>query len=71
MCPQAAGTIHTDFEKGFICAEVTSYDDFKEHGGEQAAKAAGKCRQQGRNYEVKDGDILLVKAGQVNKGKKK
>jgi len=71
LCPQAAGTIHTDFEKGFICAEVTSYDDFKEHGGEQAAKAAGKCRQQGRNYEVKDGDILLVKAGQVNKGKKK
>lgn len=59
--PQAAGRIHTDFEKGFIMAEVMHYNDFKEEGSEAAAKAAGKYRQQGRNYVVEDGDIIFFK----------
>jgi obg-like ATPase 1 len=59
--PQAAGKIHTDFEKGFIMAEVMKFDDFKEHGSEGAVKAAGKYRQQGRNYFVEDGDIIFFK----------
>lgn len=50
--PQAAGRIHTDFEKGFIMAEVMHFADFKEEGSEAGAKAAGKYRQQGRNYLV-------------------
>ncbi|KAK9537620.1 hypothetical protein VZT92_005222 [Zoarces viviparus] len=49
--PQAAGKIHTDFEKGFIMAEVMEFQDFKEEGSENAVKAAGKYRQQGRNYK--------------------
>merc|ERR1712027_306790 len=72
--PQAAGRIHTDFEKGFIMAEVMNYVDFKEEGSEAAAKAAGKYRQQGRNYVVEDGDIIFFKfnagAG-LTAGKKK
>jgi len=59
--PQAAGRIHTDFEKGFIMAEVMHFNDFKEEGTEAAAKAAGKYRQQGRNYVVEDGDIIFFK----------
>ncbi|XP_003372802.1 GTP-dependent nucleic acid-binding protein EngD [Trichinella spiralis] len=71
--PQAAGRIHTDFEKGFIMAEVMKFDDFKNEGSEAAAKAAGKYRQQGRNYVVEDGDIILFKfnAGAGLQGKKK
>ena len=56
--PQAAGAIHSDFERGFICAEVIAYDDFVACGGEQAAKEAGKMRQEGRDYVVKDGDVV-------------
>ena len=56
--PQAAGKIHTDFEKGFIMAEVQKFTDFKELGSEAAVKSAGKYRQQGRNYTVEDGDII-------------
>lgn len=59
--PQAAGRIHTDFEKGFIMAEVMHFADFKEEGSEAAAKSAGKYRQQGRNYTVLDGDIIFFK----------
>lgn len=59
--PQAAGRIHTDFEKGFIMAEVMHFLDFKEEGSEAGAKAAGKYRQQGRNYTVEDGDIIFFK----------
>lgn len=59
--PQAAGRIHTDFEKGFIMAEVMHYADFKEEGSEAAARSAGKYRQQGRNYVVEDGDIIFFK----------
>jgi len=56
--PQAAGRIHTDFERGFIRAEVTSYDDFVSLGGEQAAKEAGKRRLEGKSYIVREGDIM-------------
>uniref|UniRef100_A0A0R3RZY7 Obg-like ATPase 1 n=1 Tax=Elaeophora elaphi TaxID=1147741 RepID=A0A0R3RZY7_9BILA len=59
--PQAAGRIHTDFEKGFIMAEVCKVTDLMELGSESAVKAAGKYRQQGRNYIVEDGDIILFK----------
>jgi len=56
--PQAAGVIHTDFEKGFIRAEVTAYDDFIEYNGEQGAKEAGKLRLEGKEYIVNDGDVM-------------
>lgn len=56
--PQAAGVIHSDFEKGFIRAEVMAYDAFVAHGGEQGAKAAGKLRLEGKNYVVADGDVM-------------
>ena len=59
--PQAAGRIHTDFEKGFIMAEVMHFNDFKEEGSEASCKSAGKYRQQGRNYTVEDGDIIFFK----------
>lgn len=56
--PQAAGAIHTDFEKGFIRAEVTAYADFVEHQGDAGAKAAGKQRLEGKEYIVQDGDVM-------------
>lgn len=56
--PQAAGKIHTDFEKGFIRAEVVGYDDFIENKGEAGAKEAGKWRLEGKEYIVKDGDVI-------------
>lgn len=56
--PQAAGVIHTDFEKGFIRAEVVAYDDFVAHRGEQGAKEAGKLRLEGKSYVVADGDVM-------------
>jgi GTP-binding protein YchF len=56
--PQAAGVIHTDFERGFIRAEVAAYDDFVAHGGEQGAKEAGKLRLEGKDYVVRDGDVI-------------
>ena len=56
--PQAAGVIHTDFERGFIKAEVISYDDYIELGGEQGAKAAGKLRIEGKEYVMADGDVV-------------
>ncbi|AOE50528.1 redox-regulated ATPase YchF [Kangiella sediminilitoris] len=56
--PQAAGVIHTDFEKGFIRAEVVSYDDYIGHNGESGAKEAGKWRLEGKDYIVKDGDVM-------------
>ncbi|WP_075187231.1 redox-regulated ATPase YchF [Teredinibacter haidensis] len=56
--PQAAGKIHTDFEKGFIRAEVVGYDDFVNHNGEAGAKEAGKWRLEGKDYIVKDGDVV-------------
>ena len=56
--PQAAGKIHTDFEKGFIRAEIVSYDDFIAGNGEQGAKDAGKWRLEGKDYIVQDGDVI-------------
>jgi len=56
--PQAAGRIHTDFERGFIRAEVTSYDEFVELGGEQGAKEAGRLRLEGKSYTVREGDVM-------------
>jgi ribosome-binding ATPase YchF (GTP1/OBG family) len=56
--PQAAGVIHTDFEKGFIRAEVIAYDDFVACKGEHGAKEQGKMRLEGKEYVVKDGDVM-------------
>lgn len=56
--PQAAGVIHTDFEKGFIRAEVIAYNDFIQYKGEQGSKEAGKMRLEGKDYIVKDGDVM-------------
>jgi ribosome-binding ATPase len=56
--PQAAGVIHTDFEKGFIKAEVISYDDFVKYGSEAACREVGKLRIEGKEYVVKDGDVM-------------
>ena len=59
--PQAAGEIHTDFERGFIRAETIAYDDYLALGGESGAREAGKLRQEGKEYLVQDGDVLLFK----------
>ena len=59
--PGAAGVIHTDFEKGFIRAEVIAYEDFIEHQGEQGSKTAGKWRLEGKDYIVCDGDVILFR----------
>lgn len=59
--PQAAGEIHTDFEKGFIRAEVTSYEEFVQYGGEHGAKEQGRLRLEGKEYVVQEGDIMLVR----------
>ena len=56
--PQAAGVIHTDFEKGFIRAEVISYDDYIKYGSEAACRSAGALRVEGKDYEVRDGDVM-------------
>jgi GTP-binding protein YchF len=56
--PEAAGVIHTDFQKGFIRAEVVSYEDFIAHAGEQGAKDAGRWRLEGKDYVVQDGDVI-------------
>jgi GTP-binding protein YchF len=59
--PEAAGAIHTDFERGFICAETIAFDDFVACGSEQAAKDVGKMRQEGRDYVARDGDVMLFR----------
>jgi GTP-binding protein YchF len=59
--PQAAGKIHSDFEKGFIRAETIAYDDYITHAGEQGAKAAGRMRSEGKEYVVQDGDVILFR----------
>jgi len=68
---QAAGSIHTDFEKHFIKAEVMKYDELKEYGSESAVKAAGKYRTEGKTYIVENCDILLIKHNAGGGGKKK
>ena len=59
--PQAAGVIHTDFQKGFIRAEVIAYDDYITHQGESGAKEAGRWRLEGKDYVVADGDVILFR----------
>jgi len=59
--PQAAGKIHSDFERGFIRAETIAYDDYISSGSEQAARAAGKMRSEGKEYVVQDGDVILFR----------
>ncbi len=59
--PQAAGKIHTDFEKGFIRAEIVSYDDLVALGGFAQAKEKGKVRSEGKEYVMKDGDVVLFR----------
>ena len=59
--PEAAGTIHTDFQRGFIAASVCNYDDLKELGSEQAVKAAGKLRTEGKTYVMREGDVVEFK----------
>ena len=59
--PEAAGAIHSDFERGFIRAETIAFNDFIAGGSEQAARAAGKMRSEGKEYEVKDGDVILFR----------
>jgi len=58
LAPQAAGKIHTDFEKGFIRAETVSYDDYIENNGDAGSRESGKLRQEGKDYIVKDGDVM-------------
>ena len=59
--PEAAGAIHSDFERGFIRAETIAFDDYVSLGGEQPARAAGKMRSEGKEYEVQDGDVILFR----------
>ena len=59
--PEAAGVIHTDFEKGFIKAEASSIDELRQYGSEAKIKEAGKYRQEGKEYLVQDGDVLFFK----------
>ncbi len=59
--PEAAGRIHSDFQKGFIRAETIGFDDYIAHSGEQGAKEAGRMRQEGRDYVVRDGDVMLFR----------
>jgi ribosome-binding ATPase YchF (GTP1/OBG family) len=59
--PQAAGAIHSDFERGFIRAETIAYDDYVKLGGETGAREAGRLRAEGKEYVVQDGDIMLFR----------
>jgi len=59
--PEAAGRIHTDFQRGFIRAQVISYAEFVEYGGEQGAREAGRLRLEGKDYVVREGDVMLFR----------
>ena len=61
LAPEAAGVIHTDFQKGFIKAEVISFDDYINYKGEQGAKEKGLMRIEGKEYQVKDGDVMYFR----------
>jgi len=69
--PEAAGKIHTDFQRGFIMAEVMNFEDLKRCGSEAAVKAEGKYRQQGKDYVMADGDIVLFRHNVTDSKKKK
>jgi len=68
--PQAAGVIHTDFERGFIKAEIVHYDDLMAAGSMAAAKAAGKVRMEGEDYVMHNGDVVEFRSGIRPGGKK-
>src|SRR5688500_18494931 len=68
--PQAAGVIHTDFERGFIKAEIVSYADLVAAGSMAAAKAAGKVRMEGKDYVMADGDVVEFRHGATTKASK-
>ena len=68
--PEAAGVIHTDFQKGFIKAEIVSFDDLVAAGSEQEAKAAGKMRLEGKDYVMADGDVVEFRSGLTSGGRK-
>ena len=68
--PGAAGVIHTDFERGFICAEVMKYEDLDRLGSENDVKAEGLYLQKGKDYEVLDGDVMYFKFNVTTKAKK-
>ena len=68
--PTAAGVIHSDFENGFICAEVMKYDDFVQLGSEAEVKKEGKYKMCGKEYVVEDGDIIFFKFNKPNPKKK-
>ena len=61
LAPQAAGVIHTDFERGFIKAETVAYDDLVSSGTHKDAKTAGLVRSEGKEYEVQEGDVMLFR----------
>ena len=67
--PKAAGVIHTDFEKGFIKAEIVSYDDLVAAGSMAAAKSAGKVRMEGKDYVMADGDVVEFRFGSTSTSK--
>lgn len=67
LAPQAGSVIHNDFEKAFIKAEVMAFDDLKAAGSEAECKSQGKWRQEGKTYEVKDGDVITFQVGQIKK----
>ena len=67
--PQAAGVIHTDFERGFIKAEIMHFDDLMAAGSMPAAKAAGKVRMEGKDYVMHDGDVVEFRFGGTSKSK--
>ncbi|MDW7997161.1 MAG: redox-regulated ATPase YchF [Bacteroidota bacterium] len=62
LAPEAAGKIHSDFERGFVAVEVMSVEDLRQYGSEDAVRRAGRCRREGRSYKVADGDILNVRS---------
>ena len=59
--PEAAGHIHSDMQRGFICAETIAFEDYVSHNGEQGARQAGRMRQEGRDYRIQDGDVILFR----------
>ena len=63
LAPQAAGVIHSDFERTFIRAEVIGFEDYVAAGGEAGARAAGKLRLEGKEYVVRDGDVVHFRVG--------
>jgi GTP-binding protein ychF len=68
--PQAAGVIHTDFERGFIKAEIVSYDDLVEYGSLAEARAHGRVRMEGKDYVMADGDVVEFRTGLMSGGRK-